>query len=92
MVPWDQSPTSNRTGKIKASKNWAQLSATYVSKPAGVDIPDRIRLCQVCLFLFKTKRIAVFQQEANQILDSFPASDAKDSLQKLVSYVIDREF
>ena len=33
-----------------------------------------------------------FQQEANLILDSFPASDAKDSLQKLVSYVIDREF
>ena len=33
-----------------------------------------------------------FQHEANLILDSFPASEAKDSLQKLVSYVIDREF
>jgi octaprenyl-diphosphate synthase len=33
-----------------------------------------------------------FQQEANLILDSFPASDSKESLQKLVSYVIDREF
>ena len=33
-----------------------------------------------------------FQQEANLILDSFPASDSKDSLQKLISYVIDRDF
>ena len=33
-----------------------------------------------------------FQKEANLILDSFPASDAKYSLQKLVSYVINRKF
>ena len=33
-----------------------------------------------------------FQQEAISILDSFPASESKDSLKKLVSYVIDREF
>ena len=33
-----------------------------------------------------------FQKEANLILDSFPDSDARNSLQKLVSYVIDREF
>ena len=33
-----------------------------------------------------------FQKEANLILDLFPASDAKDSLQNLVSYVINRDF
>ena len=41
---------------------------------------------------YAIQKMHEFQQDANLILDSFPASDAKESLQKLVSYVIDREF
>ena len=41
---------------------------------------------------YAIRKMHEFQYEANLILDSFLPSDAKDSLQKLVSYVIDREF
>ena len=41
---------------------------------------------------YSTSKMHEFQQEAISILDSFPASESKDSLKKLVSYVIDREF
>ena len=41
---------------------------------------------------YSINKMHEFQQEAISILDSFPASDSKDSLKKLVSYVIDREF
>ncbi len=41
---------------------------------------------------YSISRMHEFQQEAISILDSFPASESKDSLKKLVSYVIDREF
>ena len=41
---------------------------------------------------YSINKMHEFQQEAISILDSFPASESKDSLKKLVSYVIDREF
>ena len=41
---------------------------------------------------YAVDKMHAFQNEANLILNTFPESDAKDSLQKLVSYVIDREF
>lgn len=41
---------------------------------------------------YSISKMHEFQQEAISILDSFPASESKDSLKKLVSYVIDREF
>ncbi|MBT6252425.1 MAG: polyprenyl synthetase family protein [Flavobacteriaceae bacterium] len=41
---------------------------------------------------YAVEKMHAFQNEANLILNTFPESDAKDSLQKLVSYVIDREF
>jgi octaprenyl-diphosphate synthase len=41
---------------------------------------------------YAIQKMHEFQKEANLILDSFPASATKDSLQKLVAYVIDREF
>ena len=41
---------------------------------------------------YSISKMHAFQQEAISILDSFPASESKDSLKKLVSYVIDREF
>ena len=41
---------------------------------------------------YSISKMHEFQQEAILILDSFPASESKDSLKKLVSYVIDREF
>lgn len=51
---------------------------TFVKSKGGLD--------------YAIRKMHEFQHEANLILDSFPPSDAKDSLQKLVSYVIDREF
>ena len=41
---------------------------------------------------YSISKMHEFQEEAISILDSFPASESKDSLKKLVSYVIDREF
>ena len=41
---------------------------------------------------YSISKMHEFQQEAISILDSFPASESKNSLKKLVSYVIDREF
>ena len=41
---------------------------------------------------YSISKMHEFQQEAISILDSFPASESKDSLKKLASYVIDREF
>ncbi|GIR50443.1 MAG: polyprenyl synthetase [Flavobacteriaceae bacterium] len=41
---------------------------------------------------YSISKMHEFQQEAISILDSFPASESKDSLKKLVSYVIDRNF
>ena len=41
---------------------------------------------------YSISKMHEFQQQAISILDSFPASESKDSLKKLVSYVIDREF
>ncbi|MBT7458808.1 MAG: polyprenyl synthetase family protein [Flavobacteriaceae bacterium] len=41
---------------------------------------------------YAVEKMHAFQNEANLILNTFPESDAKDSLQKLVSYVINREF
>ena len=41
---------------------------------------------------YAVEKMHAFQNEANLILNTFPESDAKDSLQKLVSYVIDREY
>ncbi len=41
---------------------------------------------------YSISKMHEFQKEAISILDSFPASESKDSLKKLVSYVIDREF
>ena len=41
---------------------------------------------------YSISKMHEFQHEAISILDSFPASESKDSLKKLVSYVIDREF
>ena len=41
---------------------------------------------------YSINKMHEFQQQAISILDSFPASESKDSLKKLVSYVIDREF
>ena len=51
---------------------------TYVKNNGGLD--------------YAIQKMHEFQKEANLILDSFPASATKDSLQKLVAYVIDREF
>ncbi|MEC7454798.1 MAG: polyprenyl synthetase family protein, partial [Bacteroidota bacterium] len=45
-----------------------------------------------CGLEYSISKMHEFQQEAISILDSFPASESKDSLKKLVSYVIDREF
>ena len=41
---------------------------------------------------YSISKMHEFQRQAISILDSFPASESKDSLKKLVSYVIDREF
>ena len=41
---------------------------------------------------YSISKMHEFHHEAISILDLFPASESKDSLKKLVSYVIDREF
>lgn len=41
---------------------------------------------------YSVHKMHQFQQEAISILNSFPASASKESLEKLVSFVIDREF
>ena len=64
--------------KYNTNKKKVKEVITFVKTKGGLDYA-------IC-------KMHEFQQEANLILDSFPASDSKDSLQKLISYVIDRDF
>ena len=64
--------------KYNTNKKKVKEVITFVKTKGGLD--------------YAIRKMHEFQQEANLILDSFPASDSKDSLQKLVSYVIDRDF